>query len=192
MNTMRVSMACALMLFSAMASADRVRCESKHGIRVSCRMDTSGGVNMVRQLSSAPCRKGTTWGVQRQGVWVERGCRAEFVSESRTGYGGWDNRPDVDVNDRGSGRVRFGNNCVVYYRHGRRTDQTRECNNHQVRSADNAVEGRSRDYGRGQGGPSHTGGREWERGCSDAKVGSYDRSRHSQAYEQGWQACRRR
>jgi hypothetical protein len=30
----------------------------------------------------------------------------------------------------------------------------------------------------------------WERGCADAKVGSYDRSKHSDAYEQGWQACK--
>jgi len=33
-------------------------------------------------------------------------------------------------------------------------------------------------------------GREWDRGCSDAKGGSYDRSKHSKAYEEGWQACK--
>ncbi len=32
--------------------------------------------------------------------------------------------------------------------------------------------------------------KEWDRGCSDAKVDSYDRSRHSHAYEDGWQACK--
>ena len=32
-------------------------------------------------------------------------------------------------------------------------------------------------------------GKEWDRGCSDAKGGSYDRSKHSDAYEEGWQAC---
>ena len=32
-------------------------------------------------------------------------------------------------------------------------------------------------------------GREWDRGCSDAKGGSYDRSKHSDAYESGWQSC---
>jgi hypothetical protein len=30
----------------------------------------------------------------------------------------------------------------------------------------------------------------WERGCADAKAGSYDRSKNSQAYEEGWQACK--
>ena len=33
-------------------------------------------------------------------------------------------------------------------------------------------------------------GSDWDRGCSDAKVGSYDRSRHNDAYEEGWQACK--
>lgn len=31
---------------------------------------------------------------------------------------------------------------------------------------------------------------EWDRGCEDAKVGSYDRSRHTDAYEEGWQSCK--
>ena len=31
----------------------------------------------------------------------------------------------------------------------------------------------------------------WDRGCSDAKVGSYDRSSHSSAYEEGWQSCKK-
>ena len=30
---------------------------------------------------------------------------------------------------------------------------------------------------------------EWDRGCEDAKIGSYDRSRHSDDYEEGWQDC---
>jgi hypothetical protein len=33
-------------------------------------------------------------------------------------------------------------------------------------------------------------GREYDRGCADAKGGSYDRSKHSSAYEDGWQACK--
>lgn len=33
-------------------------------------------------------------------------------------------------------------------------------------------------------------GKQWDRGCEDAKNGSYDRSKHSEAYEQGWQACK--
>jgi hypothetical protein len=40
--------------------------------------------------------------------------------------------------------------------------------------------------------PAHAsnGPKEWDRGCEDAKAGSYDRSKHSQAYEEGWQSCK--
>jgi hypothetical protein len=32
---------------------------------------------------------------------------------------------------------------------------------------------------------------EWDRGCADAKIGSYDRSGHAgSGYEEGWQACK--
>ncbi|MBL8438591.1 MAG: hypothetical protein JNM61_10370 [Zoogloeaceae bacterium] len=40
--------------------------------------------------------------------------------------------------------------------------------------------------------PPQNVGREYDRGCEDAKMGSYDRSRHSSAYEDGWQACKKR
>lgn len=43
-----------------------------------CRADTRGGVRLVQQLSKSPCRLNDTWGYDRGGVWVDRGCRAEF------------------------------------------------------------------------------------------------------------------
>lgn len=45
---------------------------------------------------------------------------------------------------------------------------------------------RDEEYGSSQ----NSGPAEWDRGCEDAKGGSYDRSRHSDAYEEGWQACK--
>jgi ribosomal protein L32 len=44
--------------------------------------------------------------------------------------------------------------------------------------------------GRGGGGGSNNVGRDWDRGCEDAKTGSYNRAHHSDAYEAGWQACK--
>lgn len=44
------------------------------------------------------------------------------------------------------------------------------------------------DAGQGEN-TSSNGPAEWDRGCEDAKGGSYDRSGHSDAYEEGWQAC---
>jgi hypothetical protein len=38
--------------------------------------------------------------------------------------------------------------------------------------------------------PAQAASAAWNRGCSDAKVGSYDRSSHSADYEKGWQSCK--
>ncbi|WP_312708132.1 DUF3011 domain-containing protein [Stenotrophomonas sp.] len=63
-----------------------VRCESVKGRSNECRLD--GRARLIRQLSGSPCVEGDTWGQSRYGVWVTRGCRAEFVGESRGGWGG--------------------------------------------------------------------------------------------------------
>lgn len=63
-----------------------VRCESVKNRSNECRLE--GRPRLIRQLSGSPCVEGETWGQSRYGVWVTRGCRAEFVGESRRG-GGW-------------------------------------------------------------------------------------------------------
>lgn len=62
----------------AEARSRQVICESTHNRRQHCRVDTRGGVRLQRQLSNAPCRQNQTWGYNRDGIWVDRGCRAEF------------------------------------------------------------------------------------------------------------------
>lgn len=54
-----------------------LRCESNGDYR-HCRADTRDGVRLYRQLSRSACRYNDTWGYDRRGVWVDRGCRAEF------------------------------------------------------------------------------------------------------------------
>lgn len=44
-----------------------------------CRINTYGGVRLIRQRSEAPCVYGQTWGFDDRGVWVDRGCRADFA-----------------------------------------------------------------------------------------------------------------
>ena len=61
-------------------------CASNSGDRVYCDADTRNGVLLVRQISGSPCREGDTWGYDRRGIWVDRGCRAEF--RVNTGGGG--------------------------------------------------------------------------------------------------------
>lgn len=64
-----------------------VRCDSNDNRYRECRMDTRGGVRLVRQVSKTRCEEGRNWGRLRDGVWVDRGCRAEFASGRG---GGWD------------------------------------------------------------------------------------------------------
>ncbi len=61
------------------AAGQRITCSSDSGSRVYCNADTAGArVQMVRQISGSPCREGETWGYDARGIWVDRGCRAEF------------------------------------------------------------------------------------------------------------------
>src|SRR5262249_51845045 len=55
-------------------------CASEDGRRHYCAADTRGGVRLSRQHSDAACIAGRTWGYDRRGIWVDRGCRADFVT----------------------------------------------------------------------------------------------------------------
>jgi len=87
------AVACALTVPSNVQAQDRgrdrVSCNSEGG-RVNCDADTSGGVRLSRQSSdSSRCEEGSTWGYTARGVWVDRGCKAEFElmrTNSRNGY----------------------------------------------------------------------------------------------------------
>jgi len=69
-----------------------VYCASDNGRRAVCPTDTRGGVQLVRKRSDASCDYGRDWGYDRRGVWVDRGCRADFRiggGGSGGGGGGW-------------------------------------------------------------------------------------------------------
>lgn len=79
-----------------------IRCESRDGRQSWCRVNTSGGVRLVRQLSDARCVRGRTWDADRSGIWVSRGCRADF----EVGYGGYGSNDGWRGNgDWNNGRV---------------------------------------------------------------------------------------
>lgn len=63
----------------------RVRCESSGGNYQLCPADLRRGdsVRIANQLSSARCRQGDSWGWQPNGIWVNRGCRADFIIDRR-------------------------------------------------------------------------------------------------------------
>ena len=69
------------------AAQGTIVCESHHGRREYCAVVAPGGVEMVRQLSPAACERGRSWGFDGHGIWVDRGCKAEFRLAAYSGHG---------------------------------------------------------------------------------------------------------
>ncbi|RDZ28579.1 DUF3011 domain-containing protein [Lysobacter silvisoli] len=55
-----------------------VRCESTDNRYVRCPYYGRGHVEVQRQLSKTYCQYGQNWGVERNSIWVDNGCRADF------------------------------------------------------------------------------------------------------------------
>jgi hypothetical protein len=71
-----------------------ITCSSDDMQRHTCEIDARGGAQLVRQISGSPCVFGRTWGYDARGIWVDRGCRAEFQVGS-TSWNGWDSGYDI-------------------------------------------------------------------------------------------------
>ncbi|TCI07437.1 DUF3011 domain-containing protein [Dyella soli] len=71
---------------------DVVRCGSEDGRFSRCQVPWRDA-ELIRQESDSACVRGQTWGVDRGGLWVDRGCRGQFVEMERDGGwhggGGW-------------------------------------------------------------------------------------------------------
>lgn len=106
-----------LLTFTLLASLSQISlaatiiCESVDKQYRYCRADTRGGVELRRQLSDADCREGRSWGYDREGVWVSKGCRAEF-STRRGGrpeqHGHHQDRHERDDGDNAAAAVAAG------------------------------------------------------------------------------------
>jgi hypothetical protein len=55
-----------------------LRCESDRGRRSECRIPRGATAQLVDRLSDAPCVPRRSWGLARDFVWVDDGCRAVF------------------------------------------------------------------------------------------------------------------
>lgn len=92
---------------------DSVRCESKDYRLRRCEVDWRDA-RLVRQISSSRCVRGQNWGVDRRGLWVDRGCGGVFAEAGRGpggpghggpgpgpgGPGGWQPGPGWDADFR--------------------------------------------------------------------------------------------
>ena len=94
---MRVIRACLLAFAGFAASAQGeaatgfIDCASISYKYQYCPVNTQGRVIMVREMSSGNlCRQGRGWGYDNNGIWVDRGCRAQFsYGRDDGGGGGW-------------------------------------------------------------------------------------------------------
>lgn len=59
-------------------SSQVISCSSDDMRRHYCPADTRGGVQLVNKRSDSSCQQGRSWGYDRKGIWVDRGCRADF------------------------------------------------------------------------------------------------------------------
>ncbi len=64
-----------------------ITCSSNDGKRNWCNIGPSRDVRLVNQRSGSPCVRGSTWGVDNRGLWVDRGCRADFAIIAGGGHG---------------------------------------------------------------------------------------------------------
>jgi hypothetical protein len=75
----------------AQSRRDTVRCESDNGKFNRCAVPWHDA-QLVKQESKGDCIRGRSWGVDRQGLWVDRGCRGLFARGGRDrpgDQGGW-------------------------------------------------------------------------------------------------------
>ncbi len=92
-----------------------IYCASDDGRRHTCPFNANGGtVRLVTQKSGSNCVQGRTWGFNNTGIWVDRGCRADFEVSGGRGYGindrdndGRDNNGSYGNAARPSGRVSY-------------------------------------------------------------------------------------
>jgi hypothetical protein len=62
---------------NALIATGTIACSSDNGQRQHCKADTRRGVRLIRQSRGIGCRP-ATWGYDTRGIWVDRGCQAEF------------------------------------------------------------------------------------------------------------------
>lgn len=154
-----------LMLFLLLGATcygqQTINCSSESGGRKVCPVDTRGGVTMLNQRSGSPCVQGQTWGYDRGGVWVDRGCRADFAigrggNGGRPGYGpgyGPGNRPGQGPGyGPGQGGNYGGQSITCSSENGRRNfcriDTRGGVQMVRQRSGSSCVQGRSWGYNR--------------------------------------------
>src|SRR5271170_4522890 len=92
-----------------MAQTGGLTCSSDDGDYHYCRADTQNQVQLVRQISGSRCQQGYSWGFDPRGIWVDRGCRAQF-SYGHANTQNNNNNTGNNSNNTGNNNNNTGNN----------------------------------------------------------------------------------
>ena len=65
-----------------------ITCESSGTLTVCPVAAAWRGARLVRQISKTPCLEQQTWGFDRRGIWVDKGCRGSFDAGDRVASAG--------------------------------------------------------------------------------------------------------
>jgi Protein of unknown function (DUF3011) len=95
----------ALVVFTPRSLAQTISCSSDDGNRHYCELNGGGHVRLAQQRSDSPCREGESWGSDGRGVWVDHGCRADFVVEGHGDHYVDHDRYRDDNNGYGQGQI---------------------------------------------------------------------------------------
>jgi hypothetical protein len=86
-----------LLSSAAFAAEEKIRCESSGNQYRHCSVDTNGKeIRIAKQLSTSRCIINDSWGYDNRGVWVDKGCRAEFIVDDTRSN---DSRTPPNVSD---------------------------------------------------------------------------------------------
>lgn len=195
-----------ILLCSGLAAAQTIYCASDDGRRNYCSANTRGGVQLSRQRSGSACVQGQTWGWDNNGIWVDRGCRAEFTTRNSGGWGnGWGNGGGNWGNNGNSGTIYCAsddgrrNYCSANTRGGVRLTRQRSdsaCNQGQTWGWDSRgiwvdrgcraefTTGNGGGWGNGWGNGGNNGGG-WGNSGTTFTCSSDDGRRHSCAFPGG-------
>src|SRR6201994_950290 len=92
----------ALLIPIATPAQQTITCESNDGGRKHCGPPNPGQASLQRQISGSECIQSRSWGVYDRGLWVDHGCRADFLIGGNDNYNGGGNY-NGGYNDQGGG-----------------------------------------------------------------------------------------
>ncbi|MCO6510602.1 MAG: DUF3011 domain-containing protein [Aridibacter famidurans] len=152
---------------AAAAQTGKINCESAGGGYQYCRVDTDNVVKLERKLSFSECTYNYSWGYDRRGIWVDRGCRAEFSY----GKSGSNSGAAVAAGAIIGGAILAG---VLASRGGNKNDIN--------------TENEAYNFGYSQGRNDALGGLSNDPGRHDDRVGSNVRNEYRNGYRNGFQS----